>query len=261
MTKKSWVLLLTIFLPLPISPAHAEPVKATQAKEESFPKYLVQELPKNLLRGTQESFKGWNLAILGLGGGAAIGLSQTDADDEVRDGTDDSIGDFAGIGNIGGHGLMLGGIALSTYVVGRLTEDSKVIESGKALIESQIITQALTFFLKASTDRERPDRSGDRFDSSFPSGHASGSFALASTVDALYGHDIGIPLYLFAAFVGFSRLSDDKHFLSDVVFGAALGTVIGRGVASIHKQEEKKQIAILPYVDDRGVRLMLTLSW
>ncbi|MFQ5847304.1 MAG: phosphatase PAP2 family protein [Candidatus Methylomirabilales bacterium] len=261
MVRKPWIVFATLFLLLPGFPAHAEPEKTVQAREESFPKYLLHELPRNVLQGTQESFTGWNLAILGVGGGAAMGLSQTDADDEVREGADDSIGDFAGIGNIGGHGLTLGGIALSTYILGRVAEEDKVIETGKALIESQIITQALTSLLKVSTGRERPDGSGDRITSSFPSGHASGSFALAATVDAMYGHEIGIPLYLFAGFVGFSRLSDDKHFLSDVVFGAALGTVIGRGVARIHKKEDPGRITILPYSDGRHVALMLTLSW
>ena len=69
----------------------------TQAHEESFPGHLFRELPKNLLRGPRESFSGWRLAILGKGGGTAIGLSQTDAYDEVRDGADDSIGDCATI--------------------------------------------------------------------------------------------------------------------------------------------------------------------
>jgi len=35
---------------------------------------------------------------------------------------------------------------------------------------------------------------------------------------------------MLAGFGGFSRLSDNKHFLSDVLFGAVLGTVVGRGV-------------------------------
>lgn len=253
--------LALVLILFPTFPVHAQTVSPTKAHEESFSGYLFQELPKNLLRGTTETFSGWHLAILGAGGGAAIGLSQTDADDEVRSGAGDSIGDFATIGDIAGNGFTLGGIALSTYIVGRVAEDDKMIATGKALIESQILAQTMTVLLKVATDRERPDGSGDRLDSSFPSGHASGTFALASTVDAMYGHEIGIPLYLLAGFVAFSRLSDEKHFLSDVVFGAALGTVVGRSVAGFHKQEEQKRMAILPYADAHGVRLMLTVWW
>ena len=119
----------------------------------------------------------------------------------------------------------------------------------------------MTSLIKVSVGRERPDGSGNRFSSSFPSGHVSGSFALASTIDTMYGHYFGIPLYLFAGYVGFSRMSDNKHFLSDVVFGAALGTAIGRGVAKIHKNECEGKFHITPYTDGNGAGLLLTLSW
>ncbi|MFQ5729819.1 MAG: phosphatase PAP2 family protein, partial [Waddliaceae bacterium] len=249
--RKSWILLAAFFVLFAVLPAHAE---------ESLPEY-IKDLPENLLQGTKESFRGWNLAILGVGGGAAIGLSQSDADNDVQDGADDSIGDFATIGDIAGHPGTMFGVAISTYIVGRANKDEKIIETGKAIFEAQLITQTLTALLKLSTGRERPDGSGDRITSSFPSGHAAGSFALASTVDALHGHEIGIPLYILAGFVGFSRLSDNKHFLSDVVFGAALGTIIGRGVATFHKQQAQKKIAILPFADGRGAGLMLTMSF
>jgi hypothetical protein len=258
---KPWGVLAIILSLCSALPAHAETPQAAGSSQESFPGYVVKELPKNLLLGTKESFRGWNLAVLGFGGGAAIGLSQTDADDEVRDASEDSIGDFATVGDIIGNGFTLAGLALSTYIVGTVNEDARTIETGEALIESQIITQVITTLLKVSMDRERPDGSGDRLSSSFPSGHASGTFAFASTVDAIYGHEIGIPLYLLAGFVAFSRLSDDKHWLSDVVFGAALGTAVGRGVASVHEREEKSRIAILPYTDGRSAGLMITLSW
>jgi membrane-associated phospholipid phosphatase len=77
----------------------------------------------------------------------------------------------------------------------------------------------------------------------------------------MYGHYLGIPLYLFAGYVGFSRISDNKHFLSDVIFGAALGTAIGRGVAKIHKNECEGKFHIFPYTNGNGAGLLLTLSW
>jgi len=39
-----------------------------------------------------------------------------------------------------------------------------------------------------------------------------------------------VPTYLVASYVALSRLHENVHFLSDVVFGAALGTVVGRTV-------------------------------
>jgi len=232
-----------------------------KVRAESPSSYIFDTLPKNLLLGAKESLWGWNLAILGVGAGAAIVLSQTAADDEIQDGVKGSIGDFADIGNIGGNGFTLAGISVATYIAGSVIEDEKIIATGKALIESQIVAAVMTSAIKVSTGRERPDGSGNRFTSSFPSGHASGSFALASTVDTMYGHKIGIPLYMFAGFVGYSRLSDNKHFLSDVLFGAALGTAVGSGVAKIHKGGDSSGVSVLPYSDGNGAGLMLALSW
>ena len=45
-----------------------------------------------------------------------------------------------------------------------------------------------------------------------------------------YGWQVGIPAYAAAGFVAASRLNEDRHYLSDVVFGAALGIMVGRTV-------------------------------
>lgn len=256
--RRSFIALAVISFLVPISPIRANGVEKTG--EESLPGY-VKTLPKNLLLGTKESLWGWNLVLLWVGAGTSITLSQTDADREIQEDVKGSIGDFADIGNIGGNGFTLAGVSLLTYMIGRMIYDERVVETGKALIESQIITAVMTGITKVSTGRRRPDGSGNRFTSSFPSGHASGAFAMASTVDVMYGHRIGIPLYAFAGFVGFSRLSDNEHFLSDVLFGAVLGTVVGRGVARFHQRRDDTGLSILPYSDGSGVGLSLILSW
>ncbi|MGH7792910.1 MAG: phosphatase PAP2 family protein [Thermodesulfobacteriota bacterium] len=244
-----------------ISPTYAEEIAVEKTVDESLPRYIFKTLPKNLFLGAKESLWGYNLAALGIGAGAAIILDQTDADAEIQDDLSDSIGDFAKIGDIGGREFTLVGITLSTYILGRFVRDEKLVETGKALIEAEILRAVMTKIIKVSTGRERPNGGEDRFSSSFPSGHASGSFALASVFDVMYGHKIGIPLYTLAGFVGFSRLSDNKHFLSDVLFGAVLGTVVGRTVARIHKKEEYNEFSIIPYSDGSSAGLMLTLSW
>ena len=44
------------------------------------------------------------------------------------------------------------------------------------------------------------------------------------------GYKAGIPTYLLASYVAMSRLHDNRHFASDIVFGAATGIVVGRSV-------------------------------
>ncbi len=260
--RKFKLTLAILFFLFPTFPVHAEDAEFRNVKEESVHEYVFKSLPRNLLIGTKESLWGWNLAALGAAAGVAIPLSQTDADEEIQDAADGSLGDdLSKIGNIGGDGLTLAGIAASTYILGKVIKDEKVTETGEALIEAQIIRAVMTKLIKVSVGRERPNGRDDRFSSSFPSGHASGTFALASTVDYMYGHKIGIPLYLFAAFSSYSRLSEDKHFLSDVLFGAVLGTVIGRAVAKIHKDENHNRFSILPYSDSDSAGLVLVVSW
>jgi membrane-associated phospholipid phosphatase len=119
----------------------------------------------------------------------------------------------------------------------------------------------MTDGLKISVGRKRPNGEDNRFNSSFPSGHVSASFALASTFDSMYGYKVGIPLYAFSSFVGLSRISDNQHFLSDVLFGAALGTAVGRGVARIHKNKTGGNLSIMPYTDGESTGVALSMYW
>ncbi|GJM15577.1 MAG: hypothetical protein DHS20C13_09040 [Thermodesulfobacteriota bacterium] len=252
----------TLFLIVSVIIFFNIPICAQEIGDESTLFYFSNTLPKNLLLGTKNTFAGWNLLILGAGIGAAIPLSQTDVDQNIQDELENSIGNFADIGDIGGNALTLAGINATLYIFSDVTDNGKLLETSKALIEANIITSVMTGALKISVGRERPDGSGSRFNSSFPSGHVAGSFTIASVFDSMYGYKVGIPLYTFAGFVGLSRISDNKHYLSDVLFGAALGTVVGRGVTKIHKNEGKDdRLTILPFTDGINSGLSITLSW
>ncbi len=228
---------------------------------ENFTQYLTRTMPRNLWLGTKNTFWGWNLALLGVGSGSALLLSQTDADLDIQDDLVDSLGGASKIGDIAGNAGTIAGITAGTFLVATFTENQKLLETSKALIEAEILTAVATTGLKLAFGRERPDRSGSRFSSSFPSGHTSGSFTLATVFDQMYGHKVGIPLYLAAGFVGWSRISDNKHFLSDVIFGAAMGTAIGRAVTAIHKNKQMKPYTILPYSNGASSGIMFTYRW
>ena len=68
----------------------------------------------------------------------------------------------------------------------------------------------------------------------FPSGHAASAFAAASVLERHFGYRASWPALAAATYVGTSRLVDDRHFLSDVVFGAALGESIGWTIVGRH---------------------------
>jgi hypothetical protein len=68
--------------------------------------------------------------------------------------------------------------------------------------------------------RERPNGQDNK---SFPSGHASNSFALAAVAERHYGWKVGVPACAVAGLVGASRLEQDKHYLSDAGGGIERG--------------------------------------
>jgi len=95
---------------------------------------------------------------------------------------------------------------------------------GGQFLRSFALTMGVTYGLKYSVRRERPG-GGDH--TSFPSGHTSAAFQGASFIHNRYGWKYAVPAYLGATFVGYSRVAADKHYVSDVVAGAAIGVASG----------------------------------
>ena len=92
------------------------------------------------------------------------------------------------------------------------------------------IEQFAYFLVKNTTRRKRPCHSlpeirhlinpPDRF--SFPSGHSAGAFVMATVLKYMFPQ-WGIPLYLGASTIGFSRVYNGVHYPSDVLAGSVLG--------------------------------------
>lgn len=81
-------------------------------------------------------------------------------------------------------------------------------------------TLAATYALKYSVSEERPNGADNH---SFPSGHTSVSFAGAEFIRKEYGWAWGVPAYLAAGYVGYSRVRAKDHYTWDVASGAAIG--------------------------------------
>ena len=86
--------------------------------------------------------------------------------------------------------------------------------------------------------RERPSGGGH----SFPSGHTSSTFATAAVLQARHGWAVGLPAYALGGIVAWSRVRSNHHWVSDVVFGAALGTAAGHAA----NRSAKKQWQVVP---------------
>src|SRR5262249_26560954 len=118
-------------------------------------------------------------------------------------------------------------LSIGTYAYGRLFDQPKVSHLGMDLLQAQILSELLVEPLKVATHRERPDGSNHL---SFPSGHAAVTFADATVIERHLGWRKSVLAYAFASYVASSRLHDNRHFLSDVVVGSAIGAIAGRTV-------------------------------
>ncbi|MFN7989149.1 MAG: phosphatase PAP2 family protein [Thermoanaerobaculia bacterium] len=117
-------------------------------------------------------------------------------------------------------------------------------DTGRDALEASILSFVIAnVVLKPVIGRQRPYVSNgetvfDPFshDPSFPSGHATEAFAVASVI-AMRSEGWVVPTlaYTTASLVAVSRVEQSYHFTSDVFAGAVLGVTVGRFVVSRHR--------------------------
>lgn len=147
---------------------------------------------------------------------------------------------------VGSPGAVL--IAAGVFAAGKLAERPGLEDAGWHAAESVLLAGGVTAALKFAVGRARPldieGSDGDEFSpfrgyrdewSSMPSGHTTVAFAAASAFSAELGRShpkaarwVRPLLYAGAAAVGISRVVDERHWASDVIVGAGVGTFVGR---------------------------------
>lgn len=193
--------------------------------------------------------------ILGIGAGAAAIAYPFDDDlnESLQDA--DALRNFFKPGKYLGYAWVQGGAAVGLYIAGRYfmepdagTHTNKVAHLGFDLLRANFLSQGLTYGIKVAARRDRP--TGECC--SFPSGHASLTFATASVLERHFGYRNSWPMFVIAGYVSASRLTDNRHFLSDVLFGSALGMASGWTVVGSHGREN---FALFPVPTRGGVAI------
>src|SRR5436190_16789132 len=173
--------------PEAVPPADAtkepEPAVAKESKGEELPPLEAKQPPpppQHIIGDLKSDFRhlfSWeNGAILGGGGIFAMSVYEHDSEWTESLADSDALRRAANPGKVIGSLYFQVGLATSFYAFGHLAHKPRVAHIGWDLLRGQIVSQAITQSLKLSVNRERPD--GDNF--SFPSGHASTTFATAS---------------------------------------------------------------------------------
>ena len=193
-----------------------------------------------------------NFTVLAVGSGLAAAAHPVDKTFNAR-----LRSHYDGVNKAFAPGKYLGNtveqvaLSMGTYAFGRIRHQPKVSHLGMDLLQAQIMTELLVQPIKFATNRARPDNSNNH---SFPSGHAAVTFAAATVIERHLGWRRSLLGYGIASYVAASRLHDNRHYLSDVIFGAAVGTMAGRAVVH-HKSDEW---GFVPVATPGGVALLVT---
>jgi hypothetical protein len=217
--------------PAPQEPTGGQKVAEgeAQAKEtRSFFPALFRNLGEDLKHIPRRNSLYW------LAGGGALALATHPYDDDInnyflRSNSSDAF--FAPGKYIGSLPVILGA-GITTWAIGAHGDKPRARHLGMDIIEASLLSEGIVELTKVAVRRQRPfDESGNQAAGySFPSGHATMTFAAATVLQQHLGWKAAVPTYLVASYVAMSRLYDNRHWASDVVFGAATGIIIGRSV-------------------------------
>jgi hypothetical protein len=234
-------------------PAEPPAEQKAEAKEPPTPPHTgIRTLFRDLVADLKHIPSRRNFAVLALGGGLAAAAHPWDDTFNIRLRSHyDAVNTAFSAGKYLGNTPEQVALSLGTYAYGRIRQQPKVSHMGMDLLQAQIMSEILVEPLKFATRRQRPDLSNRL---SFPSGHSAVTFAAATVIERHLGWRRSVLGYTIASYVAASRLHDNRHHLSDVIFGAAVGTAAGRAVVH-HKADEW---AFVPAKVPGGVVFLVT---
>ncbi|MEG8043371.1 phosphatase PAP2 family protein [Sphingomonas sp. LR59] len=135
--------------------------------------------------------------------------------------------------------------SIGTAVIGLIARRPDMIRGGVRMLAAHAAATFVKSAIKSSVDRTRPEKaiedgkatfepgdSDDHDQTSFPSGHTAGAVAVARAVS----RDIdgaGAPAAIITGMVAAAQPINGKHYLSDLVVGAAVGWIAEALVSAV----------------------------
>jgi hypothetical protein len=170
-------------------------------------------------------------SVYWLGAGVGMALLVHPADNDVNAHLAGKSNPFIA-GKFIGQTYTILGASAAAYIYGRASHSPRVQHLAMDELEALALAEGIVEGAKHIIRRDRPLNEDGTKQSGYamPSGHSTVTFAAATVLQQHLGYKAGIPTYLVASYVAASRLHDNRHYLSDVVMGAATGIIIGRSV-------------------------------
>lgn len=149
-------------------------------------------------------------------------------------------------------------VPLGAVTYALIQKDQESRDDAVIITSSVVLSGAISLGLKYAVDRDRPfETYGDienvspSHTPSFPSGHSTHAFSLATSLSLAYPRwYVIVPSYVWAGAVGYSRMHLGYHYPSDVL----AGVLIGSGSSYLCYKINQK-------IKERNENMRLTSSW
>ncbi len=194
--------------------------------------YLLcaRPLPAQTQPAAGHSVRWWEAAAL-MGVIGVASLADRGVDAWIQDQRSSRSDAVARAFRNGGQPEVVFGVAGGIVVAGIVSGRPGLRRSGVRVLSSVVVAGLTTAALKEVTGRLRPDQTTDPYvfkpftqHDAFPSGHATVAFALSTSLgEEIHNRWVTAALYAGATGTAWSRLNDHRHWLSDVMAGAAVG--------------------------------------
>ena len=181
------------------------------------------------------SVRWWEAAIV-VGAIGIASIADRGVDDWLQDRRSSRSDDIARVLRHGGQPELTVGVPAALFIAGAISRRPALERRGERVLASVIVAGLTTGAIKVGTGRVRPSDTSDQYvfrpftkHDAFPSGHATVAFALATSLsEEIHRPWATALLYAGASGTAWSRLNDHRHWLSDVLAGAAVGITAGK---------------------------------
>ena len=211
-------------------------VPALRAQQPKLDSVTLVRASKPILRAPE---------LLGVLAATGIGIA---LDKTIRKQLHDTTGEFSHtasqVGNAIG-GPLVYPVLLVAALGGKAFGSNGLYGVSSRAFKSVAVAGASAMALKVMIGRRRPSDTEDNLtfepvsfhDNAFPSGHSAVAFALATSFSReMKGRWNDVLFFSLASLTAYSRMHDNRHWFSDVVFGAGIGVLSARFV---HRREAK----------------------
>jgi membrane-associated phospholipid phosphatase len=182
----------------------------------------------------------WYEAAAAVGGVALLSVLDEPVQRAVQRSRSESSDDLAEVFRQEGEPFYYAGLSLGLVGVGLVTQEDGIRRAGLRVTTALVVSGVTVQVLKVVIGRSRPnagrgaydfhpftssqDSNGVSTSGSLPSGHVAAAFTVATSLaDDIDSPIADVLLYTAATGTAWSRMNDDRHWLSDTALGAILG--------------------------------------